>query len=84
MKYSCAGLVEARSPLSTRPVCVAHVSGVEVKMGEGVNVCVGVDVGGSGVCVGVGWFDGEQAVIIARSVKSIVIRFVRRIAALIA
>ncbi len=68
--------------MSTRPGCVRHVNGVEVGTGEGVRV--GVEVGGSGVCVGSGWFDGEQALTRKRSVKSIAVRFIHRIAALIA
>ena len=70
--------------MSTRPGWVTHADGVEVGTGEGVRVRAGVGVDGIGVRVGIGWFDGEQAVMIASSVKSIVIRFVRRIAALIA
>ena len=83
MKYSCAGLVEASTPFSTRPGWEAQVSGVEVGTGDGVMVCVGVGVDGMGVRVGVGWFDGEQAVMNARSVKSVMIRFVHRMASLI-
>ena len=83
MKYSCAGLVEESMPLSTRPGWVMQVSGVDVGTGDGVMVCVGVGVDRNGVRVGVGWFDGEQAVMNARSVKSVIIRFVHRIASLI-
>jgi hypothetical protein len=55
---------------------------VVVGLGDGVKVCVAV--GGSGVRVGEGWVDGVQAVMIARSVKRVVIRFTRRVASLIA
>ena len=79
MKNSCAGLVELSTPFSTRPGWVRHDSEVEVGTGEGVSVCVGVEVDGSGgIRVGVGGVDGEQAASNARSVKSIAIRFVRR------
>ena len=65
-----------------------QVNGVGVTgTGEGVRVIgAGICVGGTGVRVGEegGWIDGEQAVIIARSVKSVMIRFVHRIASLIA
>jgi 5-formyltetrahydrofolate cyclo-ligase len=67
---------------------VRQVSGVDVGLGEGVRVRVGegvnVDVKGIRVGVGAGWFDGEQAVMYARSVKSVTIHFARRIASLIA
>ena len=43
-----------------------------------------VSVGGSGVEVGICWLDGEQAVMIVRSVSRIVSSFVRRIASPIA
>jgi hypothetical protein len=79
MKYSCAGLVVVSTRSSTRPGWVRHASGVDVAgTGEGVTVRVAVEVGGIGVRVEVGWFDGVQAATSARSVKSIVIRFVRR------
>ena len=55
-----------------------HARGVDVGTGEGVGVgwAVREAVGGTGLDVGVDWIDGEQAVIPARSVSSISIRFV--------
>jgi hypothetical protein len=50
----------------------------------GVACGVGEAVGGTGVDVGIGGFDGEHAVLATRSVSNIVISFVRRIASLIA
>ena len=88
MKYSCAGLVESSTPLSTRPGWVRQAGSVDVTSGVNdgvlVGVEVGVEVGGTGVHVGAGGFDGVQAVTMMRSIKSVAIHFVRRIAALIA
>jgi hypothetical protein len=50
--------------------------GVEVGRGEGIGDGLGVEVIRRGVDVGIGWFDGEQAVITVRSVSSIVSSFV--------
>jgi len=59
---------------------VRQASGVivEVGAGEGVGVGGGVceAVGGTGVEVGRGWFDGAQAEIAVRSVSNSAIRFI--------
>jgi len=59
---------------------VRHVNGVDVGkneiVGVGVGWGMGVLVGGSGVEVGICWFDGEQAAMIVRSVSRIVSSFV--------
>jgi len=69
--------VDASTPLSTRPGWVRHASGVEVGIGEGVRVGSGGSVDEIRVWVGgVNWSGGEQAVMNARSVKSVVIHFV--------
>ena len=78
MRNSCGGLVESRLPASTRPGFVRQASGVIVKVGtgEGISVGIGIGVSGIGVEVGRGGFDGEQAVIVAKSASSIEIAFV--------
>jgi len=70
-----------------RPGLVRQASGVivDVGNGKGVKVAWGVceAVGGRGVAVGAGWFNGEQAQSPARSVSSVVSSFVRRTASLV-
>ena len=78
MRNSCVGLVESRLPASTRPGFVRQASGVIVNVGtgEGISVGIGVGVSGIGVDIGRGGFDGEQAVIVARSASNVEIAFV--------
>ena len=45
-------------------------------VGVGVESCEGVEECGTGVEVGEGWLDGEQAVMNASSARSIAIHFV--------
>lgn len=81
MKYPCGGDVVSRKPSSTRPGWVR----------QGIDVGVGVSVGGEGVSVDIdsgievmgarvgergGGIEGEQEVIPATSESSIVIRIV--------
>ena len=83
MMYSCGGLVEASSPVSTRPGWVRQVSGVDVGISVAgrdvsVDIGVGVDVriGRIWLGVGIGTSDDEQAVMNVSSASSCVIHFV--------
>ena len=88
MRYCCGGWKELIAPSSTRPGSVRQVNGVAVGdaasvgvTGFGVEEAVGE---GTGVEVGIGWVEGEQAVKIARSMSNVARGRVHRIAVLIA